>query len=200
MNTKQLKIALAACIVALLIPSVFLMTSCSSAGTEQTEEPTSKTETSGEKTTAAEGDAEVVNPLTGIAKGFDKNALKRRTVAIVVENTPDARPQWGMDDKKYAPDIILEGEVEGGITRTLWFYADYKKVPKIIGPMRSARPPFIRFSELFDSIFVHWGQSHSKGNYIGANTIFRKHHVQHINGMDFSNKCGLYDRDNTRNV
>ena len=144
----------------------------------------------------------VINPLTGITvdQGFDENALTRRPVAIVVENSPSARPQWGMDDENYSPDIILEGEVEGGITRTLWFYADQKKLPEQIGPMRSARPPYIRFSELFDAIFIHWGQSHSKGDYIGAKEVFKTDVVDHINQMSFENKCGLYDRDFSRPV
>jgi hypothetical protein len=75
-------------------------------------------------------------------------------------------------------------------------YADYEKLPKQIGPMRSARPPFIRFSELFDAIFIHWGLSHSKGNYVGASTVFKKDKVDHIDnyGQD------LYDRDTTRAV
>ena len=57
----------------------------------------------------------------------------------------------------------------------LWMYADYTAVPSQIGPMRSARPPYIKFSELFDAIFLHWGQSQTKRgtNYIGANTILR---------------------------
>ena len=113
----------------------------------------------------------VRNPLTGSEK-FDSAAQGIRPVALVVENAPDARPQWGMTDKKYSPDIILQGEVEGGITRTLWLYADYNKLPKKIGPMRSARPPYIKFSELFDAIFIHWGQSSSSSEYKGANTVF----------------------------
>ena len=142
------------------------------------------------------------NPLTGqtVEEGFDENALNQRIVAFVVENSPDARPQWGMDDPEYSPDIILQGEVEAGITRTLWMYADYNKLPEIIGPMRSARPPYIKFSELFDSVFIHWGQSSSKGEYVGANTVFKKDNVDHINQMTFDDTVGLFDRDHTRNV
>lgn len=142
------------------------------------------------------------DPLTGalVEDGFDESALQRRIVAFVVENTPDARPQWGMDDENYPPEIMLQAEVEGGITRTLWFYSDYKKVPEIIGPTRSARPPFIRFSEYFDAVFIHWGQSYSKGDYIGANKIFEWHDVDHINQMTLDDKEGLYDRDFSRNV
>lgn len=143
-----------------------------------------------------------INPLTGATEedGFDPDALNRRVAAFVVENTPDSRPQWGMDDPEYSPDIILEGEVEAGITRTLWMYADYNKLPEIIGPMRSARPPYIKFSELFDAVFIHWGQSGSKGNYIGASTVFRRDKVDHINQMTFNDTVGLYGRDQTRST
>ena len=82
----------------------------------------------------------------------------------------------------------------------LWFYADYEKLPEVIGPTRSARPPFIKFSEFFDSIFIHWGMSHSKGDYIGANKIFEWHGVDHINQMTLDDKEGMYGRDDTRAV
>ena len=142
------------------------------------------------------------NSLTGATaeEGYDEAAGERRVAAFVVENAPDARPQWGMDDPEYSPDIVLQGEVEGGITRMLWFYADYEKLPEVIGPTRSARPPFIKFSEFFDSIFIHWGMSHSKGDYIGANKIFEWHGVDHINQMTLDNQEGMYGRDETRAV
>lgn len=170
----------------ILVLSIF-MAACS--GGEESAEPEEKAEVA-------------ANPLTGatVDEGFDENALNQRIVAFVVENAPDARPQWGMDDPEYSPDIVLQGEVEAGITRTLWLYADYNKLPEIIGPMRSARPPYIKFSELFDSIFIHWGQSSSKGNYIGATTVFRRDKVDHINQMTFNDTVGLYDRDHTRSV
>ncbi|MBQ9015530.1 MAG: DUF3048 domain-containing protein [Firmicutes bacterium] len=144
----------------------------------------------------------ITNPLTGATaeQGYDENAINQRIVAVVVENSPDARPQWGMDDEEYSPDIILEGEVEGGITRTLWFFSDYNKMPEQVGPLRSARPPFIRFSECFDSIFIHWGMSHSKGLYVGASTVFKDDNIDHINQMSFANECGLFDRDSSRGV
>ena len=146
--------------------------------------------------------APAANPLTGETadQGYDEDSAKRRVAAFVVENAPDARPQWGMDDENYSPDIILQGEVEGGLTRTLWLYADYEKLPEIIGPTRSARPPFIKFSELFDSIFIHWGMSHSKGDYVGAKTVFKRDNVDHIDQMFLDDQEGMYGRDTTRAV
>jgi len=142
---------------------------------------------------------EITNPLTG-ETGYNKDADGVRPVALVVENAPDARPQWGMDDEELSPDIILQGEVEGGITRTLWFYADYTNLPKKIGPMRSARPPFIRFSEMFDAIFIHWGQSATENGYIGANTVFKEDGVDHINEMTYKGDVNLFGRDTSRDV
>ena len=138
----------------------------------------------------------IMNPLTG-SFDFDEKAMNRRVCGFVVENHPAARPQIGMDDKKYSPDIIVEGEVEGGISRMLWLYADYHKLPETIGPLRSARPPFIRFSAMFDSYFIHWGMSHTEGGYIGANTVFRRYKTDHINAMDFPDKSNAFGRDLT---
>ena len=142
------------------------------------------------------------NPLTGdyAEDGFDTSALDKRIVAFVVENTPDARPQWGMDDPDYPPDLVLQAEVEGGITRMLWFYADDSKLPEIIGPTRSARPPFIKFSSLFDAIFIHWGMSHTTDVYTGADKIFEWYEVDHIDQMYLDDTEGMYGRDDTRDV
>lgn len=188
MKNSKLAVALVLVLALACGAGAFLMTSCSDQETA-TKAPAPEPEP-------------ITNPLTGATaeQGYDENAINQRIVAFVVENAPEARPQWGMDDEEYSPDIILQGEVEGGITRTLWFYADFNKLPEQIGPMRSARPPFIRFSECFDSIFIHWGQSHSKGEYVGASTVFKEDVVDHINQMSFSNECGLYDRDHSRGV
>ena len=63
--------------------------------------------------------------------------------------------------------------------------------------MRSARPPYIRFSEMFDAVFIHWGQSKSKGSYVGANTVFEQDNVDHINQMTYGGQGGsVYQRPN----
>ena len=160
------------------------------------EETTTQKPSTTVSTTAAP--AVVTNPLTG-EEGYNKSAVDVRPVACVVENSYYARPQWGIDSKSNSPDIILEGEVEGGESRMLWFYADYTSLPDQIGPMRSARPPFIKFSEMFDAIFIHWGQSASKGNYVGAKTVFKQDNVDHINQMTTSGVSYLFGRDSSRN-
>ena len=59
-------------------------------------------------------------------------------------------------------------------------------LPEQVGPTRSARPSFVKFSELFDSVYVHFGGSHSKGNYIGGYEIIKQDNVDDIDGMTVS--------------
>lgn len=195
-NKKKIIIiaVVAILVVAIVAGVVFAVTKAKNKEPETTE-PTTTTTTE----TTTEAPALILNPLTGESE-YNENAVGKRPVAIVVENAYAARPQWGIDDSTNSPDIILEGEVEGGETRMLWFYADYTSVPDQIGPIRSARPPFIRFSELYDSIFIHWGQSSSRDNYVGADTVFKTDGVDHINQMAYSDKVGLFSRDKSRGV
>lgn len=53
----------------------------------------------------------------------------------------------------------MEMVAEGGITRMLLMYADASRIPKKLGPVRSARHYFVELCEGFDAIFVHWGGS-----------------------------------------
>ena len=179
-------------VIAIAVATVFALI-----GNREKEPETTASTTTTTTTTAAP--VIYLNPLTNKAD-YNKDAEDKRPVALVVENSYQARPQWGIDDKQYSPDIIVEGEVEGGESRMLWLYADYTALPEQVGPMRSARPPFIKFSELFDAVFIHWGQSSSKGDYVGANTVFSQDNVDHINQMAFNDTVGLFGRDKSRNV
>lgn len=143
------------------------------------EEETTAPETT--TTTTTQAPVIITNPLTGEA-GYNESAVGKRPIAVVVENSSAARPQYNMD----TPDIIVEGEVEGGITRMLWLYADMTALPDQVGPTRSARPSFVEFSQLFDSIFVHFGESHSGGDYVGADDYIDDNDVDNINGMTTS--------------
>lgn len=144
---------------------------------------------------AVEEETGPFNPLTGEA-GYNAEAVGQRPVAVVVENeysTESVRPQWGIADA----DIVMEGESEYS-TRLLLLWADYTAVPEQVGPTRSARPPFIRFGELFDSIFIHAGLSRSKGNYVGADTVFQEDDVDHINLLSYTEDGTYFGRDYDR--
>lgn len=71
--------------------------------------------------------------LTGV-KAKDEAEIMRPVVSVKIENSPDARPQEGLEDA----DIVWEELVEGGITRFVAMYNSH--IPKDIGPVRSVRP------------------------------------------------------------
>ena len=174
-----------ALILVLALALVFF--GCSKA--EEVETTTVAPTTTTEPTTEPK---DMSNPLTG-ETDFNENAVDVRPVALVVENLSPARPQWAIGTS----DIIVEGEVEGGISRMLWLYADYTSVPEKVGPMRSARPSYVKFSELFDAIFVHWGGSHSNSGYTGGYETISGDGVDDLDGM---NGGELFGRDTTRSV
>ncbi len=123
----------------------------------------------------------VINPLTG-EDGFNEKALGQRYVSVVVENSAAARPQYNME----SADVICEVEVEGGITRMLWVFADMTSLPEKVGPVRSARPVLIDMAGWFGSIFIHYGGSHSESNYTGAYELISSRGVNDIDGMSVS--------------
>lgn len=127
-----------------------------------------------------------VNPLTGLS-GFDEAQLGNRPVAIMVNNAPAARPQWGL----CTPDLVFEGVVEGGATRMMWVYAAVSDIPKV-GSIRSARHDFVELAEGMDALFVHWG-----GSDLAYNAI-RQRGVDDIDGLAYEGK--YFFRDNTRSV
>ena len=74
----------------------------------------------------------VVAPLTGL---LDPTGLsiRRPALTIKIENTPDARPQYGVD----RADVVYEEIVEGGITRLAAVFNQFS--PPKVGPVRSVR-------------------------------------------------------------
>lgn len=127
-----------------------------------------------------------VNPLTG-EPGFDAQKLRTRPIAIMINNAPAARPQWGL----CSPDIVFEGLVEGGSTRMMWVYADVNNIPKV-GSVRSARHDFVELAEGMDAQFVHWGGSNL------AYDAMRARGVDDIDGL--SHEGRYFFRDSSRNV
>lgn len=162
---------------------------------EQTYEPVeSSTKAPEEETTDANTLPENINPLTGAAD-LSENAIGSRPIAIMVENSPAARPQWGIS----TPDIVIEGVAEGGITRMMWIYADAEKIPEKVGPVRSARHDYVELAKGLNAIFVHWGGSDGSrvGLTLGYQTI-RNLNVDNIDGMEYAGT--YFFRDTSRNV
>ncbi len=89
--------------------------------------------------------------LTGAQISPDLN--KRPVTAIMIENSPDARPQSGLIDS----GAVFEAIAEGGITRFLTLHLEDQ--PDYIGPVRSVRPYYIDWLHGFDAAVAHVGGS-----------------------------------------
>lgn len=83
----------------------------------------------------------------------DETNITKPTTAIMIENSPDARPQSGLKDA----EIVYEAIAEGGITRFLALYQ--QKAPEIIGPVRSVRMYYVDWLTPYDASVAHVGGS-----------------------------------------
>ena len=95
-----------------------------------------------------------LNKLTG-EYDIDKEFAGTRPIAVMVNNIDHCLPQRGIG----ACDMLWEFEVEGGITRTMAFYSDYRKVEEI-GPVRSLRNQFLDIARPYDAMIIHVGSSY----------------------------------------
>lgn len=101
----------------------------------------------------SETKSSLTNPLTGLNDLSNENA-DARPVAVMVNNITQAQAvQTGLN---YA-DIIYETEVEGGVTRLMAVFKDFKSA-KQIGSVRSARYPYVDLALGHNAIYVHCGQ------------------------------------------
>lgn len=96
--------------------------------------------------------AKIYSPLTGIEIS-DPTLATRPVTAIVIENSPEARPQSGLKQA----GIVYEAIAEGGITRFLALYQENR--PQLIGPVRSVRPYYVEWAAQYDPAIVHVGGS-----------------------------------------
>jgi hypothetical protein len=102
-------------------------------GTPSSTSTTSTTTTTPATTTTTKPVSKVyVAPLTGLP---DPQHLTRfrSALTIKIDNTPEAMPQYGIQDA----DVIYEEIVEGGITRLAAIFNS--RTPTMVGPVRSVR-------------------------------------------------------------
>lgn len=80
---------------------------------------------------------------------------QRRPLAVMIENSQDARPQSGLSKA----DIVFELVAEGGITRFMaMYYCDAQKDDVLLAPIRSARTYYINLASGFNRpMYVHVG-------------------------------------------
>ena len=91
-----------------------------------------------------------VAPLTGVIDTSGVS-LTRPALTIKVENTPEALPQWGVDQA----DVVYEEIVNGGITRLASVFNSH--APAKVGPVRSVRPTDTSVVWPFGGIFAYSG-------------------------------------------
>lgn len=80
-------------------------------------------------------------------------AIQNPVTAILIENSPDARPQSGVKQAQ----VVYEAIAEGGITRFLCLYQ--QNTPGTIGPVRSLRMYFLDWAVPYQASIVHVGGS-----------------------------------------
>jgi hypothetical protein len=102
-------------------------------------------------------------PLNGqLYTKTEQNAwAKRRPLAVMIENSPDARPQSGLTKS----DLVFEVMAEGGVTRFMaFFYCGVQAEDTVLAPIRSAREYFFQLVAGFvRPLYVHVGGANTPG-------------------------------------
>jgi hypothetical protein len=88
--------------------------------------------------------------LTGLPATSVEEVL-RRPLSVKIENTPDARPQLGIN----SADVVYETIVEGGITRLNCIFQS--TIPYEVGPVRSGRNSDVSIVPQYDALFFMSG-------------------------------------------
>ena len=126
-------------------------------------EPTSEPEVTSTETP----ETRVTSPLDGTL--VSPEVAARRPLAIMIENHPEARPQWGLS----TASVVYEAVTEGGITRFMAVFGDGGGAK--IGPVRSARPYYLGWALEYDAGYGHVG---------GSSVALAKIKEFHVNDLD----------------
>ncbi len=133
-------------------------------------------------------EGEVYSAINGTI--ISEASAEQRPLAVMMDNFYAARPQAGLNDA----DIVYEAYVEGQITRYMAVFQS--KLPELIGPIRSARPYYLRLALEYDAYYAHVGGSMQAmadlktlkiadvdGLASGKDTFWRKKHKKIPNNM-----------------
>lgn len=118
----------------------------------------------------------VASKLTGVQ--IEPALNERPVTGIMIENSIDARPQSGLVDA----GVVFEAIAEGGITRFLALFQEAQ--PDYIGPIRSARPYYVRWAAGFNAGYVHSGGSGEALALIGSLGVRDMDHGRHSGSFD----------------
>lgn len=160
------------------------------AGTPRESEPDTVSTSVATEQTTAPGFVPTgnVNPLTGLCDGISDAALGRRPVAIMVSNSYNSLPQWGVSQA----DIIYEMLAEGRITRFLCLFQDPSKI-EALASIRSARPYFIDIAQGYGAVYLHFG-----GSVPAYEAIASRKDLLSIDGIRGNWEGTLFERDPER--
>lgn len=128
-----------------------------------------------------------VCPLDGVK--YTKNEKDvwdtRRPLAVMIENSEEARPQSGLS----RADIVYEALAEGWITRLMGvFYCNTPFENITVAPVRSARTYFVDWVSEYDALYTHVGGA----NMIGGNEMVTD---PRANALGQIERYGIKDMD-----
>lgn len=111
---------------------------------------TTATTTTGQPTTTTT----VVNTKFNAFTGKNDIDGSNRPVAVMVTNEPGIiGKQYGIDKA----DFYMETEAEGSVPRIMAVFAGADRIPDKLGPIRSARTPFIATANALGAVYIYSG-------------------------------------------
>ncbi len=145
-----------ACLGISILSLAIIATACGGGGGDK--KAAAKTKQSSTTSTTK---APPIAPLTGLADPTGA-AQTRAALIIKIENTPQARPQTGLE----SADVVYEEVVDGGITR--FFTVFNSTLPETVGPIRSVRPVDASLATQLGGLFAYSGGIPEEIDRIGA--------------------------------
>lgn len=176
-GTPLIKVIIILALLALVLGAALLIVGGMNMPAPQPEQPPVVTEPEPEP--LPEPDP-IYHPLTG--QQIAEEAAGR-LLCVSVDNSPEARPQSGVE----AASLVYELPAEGNIPRLLLCYYDVNADK--IGPVRSARPYIVNTARGWDGFFAHCGWSP------GAKDLLYSGVVDYVNEISYSD---YFWRDNDR--
>jgi hypothetical protein len=154
-RTTKILVAVASAVVVAIAAAGVIVATSSGSGAKQA----ASTTTTAAPTTTTQ--APPIAPLTGLPDPSG-DSLRRPALSVKIENTPQARPQAGLDQA----DVVYEEVVEGNITRFLAIFNS--TAPQTIGPVRSVRQQDPDIVWPIGGIFAYSGGTLDNVNLINA--------------------------------
>lgn len=104
------------------------------------------------------------SPFTG-REVDNAELVRRRIVAVKIDNAPEARPQSGLS----VADMVYEQLAEGNLTRFLAMFLEQE--PERVGPVRSARLTDIYLGQEWEFLLAYAGAGTTTSRLLGESLI-----------------------------